>query len=456
MDYLQEGNTMIQILSLLSFAKAEIVIQTNLKEHYIVGQPIFVDILIHNTGETSETLPNLEKQTWKLLWIIENQTGKQKIRSTQQESQEMWTLAPRQLKEVRFELPNSAELPTGKQKLELRIELGVPYSESKELHIHQKSSLWDDREIREEQAFFPQGEYLWGQAFSATQQIVFLESDRTIPLFTAPQESRFQQSISNYDHHIYTLQNNQLQLHSLSRNEISNTKNITLPWKDILLLARGITDFEQRLHLPLWIADPNKTSGTIRSIQVAQNGSVSYRKIITLAEKPVQVDSALTSTGTPLYLIQTKNRIYLLPLTQTGDPKIDALSPQSTRIRNVVAEEDIISSQFAIDSALGLVIHVLSQKEEQIVSEIYSLQGKEQSKKIISKPSEETNIKEVLYYQNQLHILSVTNSTWYQYSKDSWNTLDSSQYPIDQNIKLELVSSQKEQPSMYLAPKDNQ
>ena len=56
---------MIPLLT-LSFAHAELLIQTNLQENYIEGQAIYVDIRVQNIGATIETLPNLEMQTSKI------------------------------------------------------------------------------------------------------------------------------------------------------------------------------------------------------------------------------------------------------------------------------------------------------------------------------------------------------------------------------------------------------
>ena len=57
---------MIPLLT-LSFAHAELLIQTNLQENYIEGLAIYVDILIQNIGTTIESLPNLKMQTSKIM-----------------------------------------------------------------------------------------------------------------------------------------------------------------------------------------------------------------------------------------------------------------------------------------------------------------------------------------------------------------------------------------------------
>ncbi len=438
-------------LSLLSFAKAELLIQTNLKEHYIAGQPIFVDIQIQNIGESVETLPNLEKQTALLQWSIENTNGKQKIQSKEIENKDTWTLEPRQLKEVRFLLPNSSALPVGKQQLSLQIDLPQPYTQTKEIYIHKPSPLWDDREIREEQAFFPEGYYLWGQATSKKEQIVFLETERSIPLFIAPIQERFQQTISHQDNHLYSLHEEQLLLHTLEREEIQKTQKISFPWKQVSNFTRGITDPEQRFHLPIWISDPKSNSGTLRSIIITHDGSISYRKIISLPERPLSIDSALTSAGVPLYLIQTSNRIYLFPLTQTGNQKIDLLPPQNITIRNTTKEDDI-DVQFGIDSEAGLIIHVLEKKEDVFLSKVYSLQGKQQNNKTVALPSKNTTITESHYQESKLFLLGKDENFWYQFSEENWTKLNVSDYPAHQNFKLDSKQSAEKASILYSPP----
>lgn len=450
---------MITLLSLLSLAQAELLIETNLQEHYISGQPIFVDIRIQNIGDSTETLPNLKKQTSALQWTIENSKGKQKIRSKEAHEQETWRLEPRQLKEIRFLLPNSSELPLGKQKISLQLDLPKPYTETKEIQIHRKEILWDDRENRGDQAFFPSGEYLWGQAFSKKEQMIFLETqNRSIPLFIAPIDQRFQQSISNKDNQIHSVRDDQITLQFLAREEIQKTQKIALPWKKTTIFTRGISDSEQRFHLPIWIPDPaeddQKTSGMIRSIMISHNGEISYRKIISLPEKPISIDSALTSAGIPLYLIQTSNRLYLFPLTQTGNEKIDLLPPQNITVRSISKEEKI-KAHFGIDAETGLIIHILSQKENQLFSEVYSLQGKEQKKQTIPLPETTLNITEVLYHQSQLFLLAKDDASWYQFLGADWTKLEASKYPSGQIFKIEPDRKNPENLSIYMVPKED-
>ena len=446
---------MIPFFSFLTTAQAELSVQTNLQEHYIAGQPIFVDIRVQNIGSTPETLPNLDQQTWKVRWTMNNSNGKQTLRSTEGENQAQWILQPRQLKEVRFLIPNSAKLPTGKQTIELQIELPQEsYLEKKEIYIHPKDPLWEDRDIRADLAFFPEGEYLWGQAFSTTQQVIFLEKQQnsalSVPILRADKELRFVQSISNHDHHIYALQRNRLLIHTLARDEVKKGINISIPWKQVSILARGITDSDQQLVLPLWIPDPNQASGTIRSIQISKTGDVSYRKIISLPTKPVSMDTALTSTGTPLYLIQTENRVYLFPLTQTGNAQIDQLPPQNITLRNISKEEQL-HSHFGLDSDIGLIIHLLSQDKEQLSSIVYSLQGTEQTKNVLPTPEKPLQITSVCYYNTALILLGKDEQFWYQLAEKTWRKLPASQYPISQSVRVDLLQNHPDFPFIYHA-----
>ena len=424
---------MIPLLT-LSFAHAELLIQTNLQENYIEGQAIYVDILIQNIGTTIESLPNLKMQTSKIQWTIKNSKGTQTLRSIPTENQETWILKPRQMKEVRYQIPNSAALPAGTQNIQLMIDLPEAYKENKELRILKREPLWLDNDILEEQAYFAKNHYLWGQTIAQNSQAIFLEADRSIPLFLAKKDERFQQSIAHRDKHIYGLKNAELTLHSLEREEIKKTQRIPLAWKQATSPARAVTDPEQRFHLPLWIPDPQKESGMIRSATITNKGAVSYRKIIHLDEKPVSVDSAITSTGIPLYLIQTKTKSYLFFLNQTGDAKIDLLPPQNVSFDTLLSNKVQLKSRFGIDSDAGLIVHILRREEETLFSGIYSLQGQELTQS--SQNIKRLTIQDTLYHQDQLYILATDQKSWLYFSENDWHPLETSKYPLETNIKI--------------------
>ena len=439
---------MIPLLT-LSFAHAELLIQTNLQENYIEGQAIYVDIRVQNIGATIETLPNLEMQTSKIEWTIKNSKGTQTLRSTPTENQETWTLKPRQMKEVRYQIPNSAALPAGTQNIQLMIDLPEAYKENKELRILKRGPLWLDNDILQEQAYFPKNHYLWGQTIAKNSQAIFLEAERSIPLFLAKKDERFQQSIAHRDKHIYGLKNAELTLHSLEREEINNTQHLPLAWKQATSLARAVTDSEQQFHLPLWIPDPQKESGMIRSATITNKGEVSYRKIIHLDEKPISVDSALTSTGIPLYLIQTKTKSYLFLLSQTGDTKIDLLPPQNVSFDTLNSNEKQLQSQFGIDLEAGLIVHVLRRQEETLISVVYSLQGQELKRSTLDVP--ELTVQNAIYHQSQLYLLATDQLSWMYRSGNNWQALDLSKYPLEAQIKI--VPQNIDAPEFYILSK---
>ena len=439
---------MIPLLT-LSLAQAELLIQTNLEGPYIEGQEIHINIRIQNIGESMETLPNLEVQTSRIEWTIVNTKGTHKIRSASGGDQENWTLKPRQMKEIRYQIPNSAAFPLGTQKIQLLIDLPEVYTENVDLTILKRTPLWTDNDILQEQSYFPQNHYLWGQTTSKDKQSVFLESTRSIPLFIANKDERFQQSISHRDKHIYGIQNAELTLLSQGREEIQKRQHIPLAWKQATSLARAITDPEQRFHLPLWIPDPNKESGMIRSVTISNKGDISYRKIIHLDEKPVSVDSAITSTGIPLYLIQTKTKTYLFLLSQTGDTKIDLLPPQSVSFETLNSTETQLQSQFGIDLESGLIVHVLRRQEENLLSVVYSLQGQELKRSNLKAP--ELTVESAIYHQSQLYLLATNQQSWMYHSGNNWQDLDLSKYPLEAQIKI--VPQNIDAPEFYISSK---
>jgi hypothetical protein len=168
-----------------------------------------------------------------------------------------------------------------------------------------------------------------------------------------------------------------------------------------------------------------------------------------LDEKPVSVDSALTSTGLPLYLIQTKTKTYLFLLNETGDTKIDLLPPQNVSFETINSKETQLQSQFGIDLESGLIVHILRRQEETLLSVVYSLQGQELKRSTLEAP--ELTVQNAIYHQSQLYLLATDQQSWMYLSGNNWLSLDLSKYPLETQIKI--VPQNIDAPKFYISSK---
>ena len=251
---------MIAILSMIATAFGDIQISTDLRNHYLQQQNIVVDIQIFNDTDKTYSIPNLEKQTWRVQFEVQGKDGKHSYSSTKSTNNEVWNLAPRQTKKIRFSIPNSASLSKGKHNISITIDLPNPYQETKEILIVSKAIQYVDIATVSEDAYFPQNSYLWTQPINKNLCAIYLNNSSDHFLVEAPIEVQPVQSIAKgEERHLYWWSSNQLHLYSLSRYKIDARQHkVPSPWPNTKVLTRGVTDQDRNLHIPIWIPSPQK------------------------------------------------------------------------------------------------------------------------------------------------------------------------------------------------------
>ena len=432
---------LIFLSSFLSLAIAELQITSSLRDHYLHRQTIEIDVHIHNSGEAAITVPDLDSQTWRVQFIVDGPKGTQKINSVKSDSEEIWTLHPRQGKLLRFSIPNSQTLPIGKHTLTLLIELPTPYEEKKEIVIIKPRASCLDLDTVSIDGFFPKDEYLWCQSLPDGGRALYLSHLRDHHLSTIPATINPRQSIAKgRDRHVYWLQNNQLTAHQLSADRFDSREiSFSSPWPTVELLARGVTG-ATHLHLPLWVPDPNTTqSGRIHTVAIGHKSNPTFRKITSLPSQPTQSDSAITEQHVPLLLINHPKGTYLYTLSEVGDPKIDSLPPKSTRLMVPTDQEQIIDARFGVHSDHGLVAHLLFKRNDEYYSHLFGHTGRALSPPEKLPLPEDISIDQVRIQGSSVTILGKTKGQWGVWMDNQWTEL--SKQPPSGDLYLSLGSS---------------
>ena len=437
---------MIAILSMLGTAFGALKISTDLRSHYLYQNNIVVDIQIFNDGDKNYSIPNLEQQTWRVQFEVQGKDGKHSYQSTKNDNNDVWNLAPRQTKKVRYSIPNSASLSKGKHNISITIDLPSPYQEKKEVLIVSKDIQYADIATVSEDAYFQQNSFLWTQPLNKNLCAVYLNSSTDHFLIEAPKEVQPYQSIAKgEERHLYWWASNQLFLHSLSRNTIDKRQHkVSSPWPNTDVLTRGVTDQDRSLHIPIWIPSPQKdNSGTIQIMAVDYKGIPTYRKIINVKQKPVFSDMAITEQHTPLLVVQHakaippyNNAVYLYTLSQVGDAKIDALPPKSSRLYIPSEGEVIKDIQFGVHTEHGLVVYVVSKKESNHYLQIFSHQGNSVEQNILIEIPQKVDISRTQLHGTTPTMLGTIEGKMGLYHEGSWGLLKE-KYPDETYISNE-------------------
>lgn len=437
---------MIAILSMIATAFADIQISTDLRSHYLHQKNIVIGIQIFNDTDNTYSIPDLEKQTWRVQFEVQGKDGKKSYKSTKSDNTDVWNLAPRQTKKISYSIPNSASLSKGKHNISITIDLPNPYQEQKEVLIVSKEIQHSDIATVSEDAYFPQNSYLWTQPLNKNVCAVYLNRNTDHFLMEAPKDTQPYQSIAKgEERHLYWWSSNQLYLHSLSRYDIDKRQHkVSSPWPNTAVLTRGVTDQDRNLHVPIWIPSPQKdNSGAVQIMAVNYKGIPTYRKIINVHKKPEFSDMAITEQHTPLLVVQhTKaiapynNAVYLYKLSQVGDAKIDALPPKSFRLYVPSKGEVVADIQFGVHAEHGLVVYVISKKENNHYLQLFSHQGNSIEENILLEIPEKIEILRTQFHGSTPTIFGKVEGKNGLYHQGKWEILQV-QYPNDIHISNE-------------------
>ena len=393
---------------------AEISVEITIPEHHITGQSIVVELLLLNSGDQPISLPNLSTDRWLVEFEIEHQNNIQKIRSSTPEDLTPQTieLRPRQVKEVRFQIPNSNAWVSGQHNLTVRFPLDKPFVHTQTINVHKQKIHWVDEKALSNDIFLKDEDVLWTLEFNK-KFAIFTGFYEPIWIETIPTPTVFTSIHLGEAKHIYWIENNQIQSKYQIGERIEREMSLSIPWTKFEVIGRSITDDIGQLHVPVWV--PNQIgTGTLYDVQMNRQQQPSFRKVY-VGIKPITCDTALNQANTPVLLLHLEKTLYVLPLTTVGEDRIDRLPPKSTKIPLSENTQHFDFVKFIIDQERGLQILSIIETPNEWTLNTYSLKGKLSVNTIIL---DKTNTKDTIHTVGWMgsEPIWITRSNLNQYS----------------------------------------
>lgn len=419
--------TMTTLLTFLNIPllHAEVDVSYTVSDHHIAGQSVIVDIQLFNNGTEPETIPDIGLDRWRVEFTVNNLQGTQRIHSTkpEQATEHQRTLAPRQIQEIRFEIPNSAAWVKGDHKLSIQTPLTstTPFEQTIVVHPQIVSDI--DWTVLSNPLFTNTTEVLWLMNAENKEQYLFQGIKQSQYLATVKPNSTYGSSVHlGSIHHMYWIEKQQLNLQSRTTDRADTLQRISIPWPHFETIGSAMTDVAGRFMLPIWVSQGNsETMGTLQLVIVDRTGTLSFRKLYQ-GTRPHQTIQAITQANIPLIGFHTDTGAWMMSLTEVGDPTVDRLPPKSIRLFNTTPKQHVLDMTFAISDTEGLFIGVLTSQHPpddnttsktsdgtpQFQFHQYSIQGKVLNvspfKTIDGSP---TGIE----YVNQAHYMTGNNNT---------------------------------------------
>ena len=307
---------------------AEINVQTTIPEHHIMGEPVVVDILLLNTGETPISIPDLKTNRWLVEFEVEHKQNMQRVRTSKPDSIETHTiqLKPRQVEEIRFQIPNSQGWKTGTHNLSIRFPLDTEQTITQSINIHDSTISYVDLDALSNDIYLNDEDVVWTKKFNDSFGVF---SGLKSPIWVGNISSSIAYTSIHLgdSQHIYWISNNQVSSRFQIGERFEREKVLSIPWTNFEVLGRAVTDGMGLLNVPVWVPNPDGQGPyTMPKWINAKNQPLK----VYVGQKPILLTLPLGQANTPVFLLQLDAALYVLSLTTVGKSRM-IVSPKPTK-----------------------------------------------------------------------------------------------------------------------------
>ncbi len=280
-------------------------IVADVRPNQLHGRPILVSVAVRNPGKDSKTFPDLTSRPHLVHFDLTQGGARLSTRHTTppaQDTDDRWIVNPAGERQVLLEIPSSAAFKADSLDLKIRVLNGEetvtlgPVTLALAWPDPAGAHLVPDTEVTEGVGWMTpwvqrsaSGADLYLDVLSAPDptrrgdQWFLAHLDGPVsPRLSAsrPTEAR--------DRHVYWQAGARslwyLRLQGLGARHAP--RRVDLPWPAWELLARGISDPQGGLHVPVWIPAPGGRGGEVRVVSIDPQGTPYFRIVVRMDERP--------------------------------------------------------------------------------------------------------------------------------------------------------------------------
>lgn len=320
----------------------------DLRSSYLAGQQIVVTIRVENQGRADLSFPDLEERPYLVHFELVKPDGSKQTRHSTPPSEDedvRWQLAPRAARQATLELPSGAALGPGRYQLAVVVRDGVaehrvgpvdvllehPAPVASDLThgaVAAQSLEWTTPWVHRASAEGAQL-YLHAVPASSPARRGYHWHLTALGVSARPWLSNARPSEAG-SRHLYWRDDEgsigyaRLEGHRLRR----APRQVGLPWPSWDLLARGASDAQANLLIPVWIPSPKGSSGEVRVVVVDTRGTPGFHRVVLLDERP-KASTWVDAAGQLRLLLLHQGKLDLYTL---GSGAIEGLPAEGKRL----------------------------------------------------------------------------------------------------------------------------
>ena len=367
-----------------------LVVSADVRDAYVSGFPILVHVTVRNPTDTPRTFPDLAKRPWLVRFRLElaptaGAPPKKSERFSTPPATDpggAWTLAPRGERRVLLEIPASANLAgTGTLAVTIGEGTGAVALPAHPVVLQPAAPVAGeplaDANLRSTAGV----DVPWVQAVRGAWDLHVLHlsprspstPDRLLPLARlrekpAVQLSRARPQDAGARWLYWPEAGGRFKVARLEATGLEEApRTVAVPYADAVPLARGVTDGQGGLEVPLWVPAPagaGRANGRVLLLCVDRRGAAVVRKVTELPARPGVVETGVDAAGNPLLLLGHAAGLDLYRV----DPTLPAELPaKGVRLRKLDAGETVVVGGFDAvadtpERAGGLVVLAITTR----------------------------------------------------------------------------------------------
>ncbi len=317
-------------------------LSANLRDEYLAGLPILVELRAGNVGTAPVTTPDLNQRPHLVHFLLTSPAGKKTERYSTPPAFDTggdWTIAPRNERAVLLEVPSSAALEPGNWRLEVLVGDGATAVRLPEVKLLISPPrpvagdlLWEPTIERNSGALVPwvhraaKGWDVYLNQYAAAKPDSLLVHHRLFRSSTAivPQMALTQANTARSRWLYWQGSAGELRTIRLEGGRVTGTvRSLGIPWASAVPLARGISDETGGLTLPFWVPAPKGTGGAVRMLTMSERGQVSYQVVADFPARPPIAETAIDAAGRAVLVLGHERGLDVY----RSDPKREARLP---------------------------------------------------------------------------------------------------------------------------------
>ncbi len=311
----------------------------------LVGFPVVASLTVRNDSASTQTFPDLAARPHLVHFSLSGPRGKSERYNTPPafDVASVWTLSPHAERSVLLEIPSSSGFPAGDYTVSITVQdpggtLVFPAVPMTLVTPHPVTGtpVWEPTIAQNLGTIFP-----WVQdragASGTPASLYLMQFDARaqtrpvaqywladLPAIVTPVLSRSRAGDS-FARYVYWLLPNAtattLGFGRLDGTAMRPAKTASLPYPNVELYDRGITDGKGQLVMPVWIPSPSGTGGSLKVWTVNERGVQSLRSVVDLPARPEIHATAIDAASNLLIAIGVTGGVdvYRVDPTQPAD-----------------------------------------------------------------------------------------------------------------------------------------